>query len=494
MSSIEKGVDAIRPSYAAIALPFNARKLATNLNLAISESGDHVVLDDAEMLELKNRPASLSLERQAELRSKFFLGQGSHAGMQRLLKSRKMARRETVDAGPSLHIIVPTLQCAHSCQYCQVSRSLADTSHSLLPEQLDAACDTIFQSKAQALTVEFQGGDPLIRFDLVKRAVLRIQARNLDEGRTIRIVVASTLHQLTEEMCRFFKEHDVYLSISVDGPQALHNRNRPTPGRNAYEKTMEGVALAHRLMGRHTVSALMTTTRASLPHADGIVDEYVKLGFNDIFLRPLSSYGFAKRNHAMLGYSVEEFQAFYLKALARILEWNRQGVVLREAYASIILNKMLSTFDAGYVDLQSPTGAGQSVLVYNYDGYVYPSDEARMLKETGDTSLRLGQIGDPLNILLGAAVRQDLIRASTREDVPACRQCAYNNFCAPNPVDAQAQFGSMFANVEETEHCRRHMWLFDTFFRLLHEADDWTLDLFHAWAKPARSGRNECAV
>lgn len=60
-------------------------------------------------------------------------------------------------------------------------------------------------------------------------------------------------------------------------------------------------------------------TKASLELPEEIVDEYVRLGFNEIFLRPLSVYGFAKRNLARLGYSQEEFQAFYERALQRIL-------------------------------------------------------------------------------------------------------------------------------------------------------------------------------
>jgi His-Xaa-Ser system radical SAM maturase HxsB len=294
--------------------------------------------------------------------------------------------------------------------------------------------------------------------------------------------VASTLHQLTEEMCAVLREFGAYLSTSIDGPASLHNRNRPLPGRRAYERTMAGVDLARRFIGPDSVSALMTTTRASLPHAEEIVDEYVRLGFTDIFLRPLSSYGFAKRNQDRLGYSIEEFAEFYLRGLERVLYWNRQGMQIREVYSSIVLNKILSTFDGGYVDLQSPTGAGSAVLVYNYDGYIYPSDEARMLVETGDVSMRLGRIGQPLKEILNSPVREMLINASTVEKVAGCDKCTYNQFCAPNPIDSQAQFGSPFAPVLLTEHCRRHIWLFDTLFMKLRVADEDMLDLFFRWA------------
>jgi len=352
---------------------------------------------------------------------------------------------------------------------------------------LDAACEAIFQSPSKSLTVEFQGGDPLIRFDLVQRAIEQISALNAPEERHIRFVVASTLHQLDNDMCAFFKEHSVYLSTSIDGPAALHNRNRPLPSRDAYERTVAGIELARRHLGHDAVSALMTTTRESLKCPEEIVDEYVQLGFRDIFLRPLSIYGFAKRNETRLGYTLTQFQEFYLRALSRVLYWNQRGIELREVYACIILNKMLSSFDGGYVDLQSPTGAGLSALVYNYDGFVYPSDEARMLAEAGDTSLRLGRIGEPLSELRNSRVQQDLIRASLVEQTPGCAECAYNLFCAPNPVDAKAQFGTLFPPVDQTEHCRRHLWLFDHFFLLLRAGDDDLLDLFHTWATPHRS-------
>ena len=471
--------------YAFQVLPYQKRRIGSNW-LAVSSTGDHLFLTDGQLQALENGSAqNLPLEVQAKLKSHFFIGSYDQIGSRRLLISRRAARHATVSTGPSLHILVPTLQCAHSCQYCQVSRSLTDEGHVLSNEDLYRACDTIFESPAQSLTVEFQGGDPLLRFDLVRAAILRIEELNRSFGRKIRFVIASTLHQIDESMCQFFAEHNVLLSTSIDGPAALHNRNRPIPGRNSYERTLSGIELARSVLGNDAVSALMTTTRASLDFPEAIVDEYVTLGFKDIFLRPLSSYGFAKRNQGLLGYKPDQFHDFYRKALSRIIYWNRQGVELREVYASIILNKILSPFDGGYVDLQSPTGAGQSVLVYNYDGFVYPSDEARMLAEAGEISLRLGRIGASLRDLQASSVQQALIAASTVDHVPGCCTCAFQSFCAPNPVDAQGQFGRMDVSVLVTEHCLRHQWLFDFFFEEVRTAKDDLLDLFHAWARPS---------
>jgi His-Xaa-Ser system radical SAM maturase HxsB len=466
---------------------FRYRDLDQAHLVAVSESGDYAFLTRAELDLVQHFPQSLPKSRQAELKAKFLLGDLGSRGVARLLASRQKTRRETVLAGPALHIIVPTLRCAHSCRYCQVSRALDSDGFTMSRDDLDRACDAIFESPSPTLTVEFQGGDPLLRFDLIRHAIERIARRNVTEKRNVRFVVASTLHQLDAEMCAFFRDHETYLSTSIDGPEELHNRNRPIPTRDSYARTVAGIALAREQIGADSVAALTTTTRESLDCPENIVDCYVDLGFSEIFVRPLNRYGFARRNERTLGYGPEEFQRFYEKALERVLYWNRRGVPIREVRAAIALNKILSPIDAGYVDLQNPTGAGLAVLLYNYDGFVYPGDEARMLAESGDPALRLGRIGEPLAALLGGPVEQDLIASSLSN--PTCRECAYNAYCGPDPVGAYNQHGSYSVPASRTEHCQHQMALFDFLFRRLREGDPWFEDLAYRWAQPLPARR-----
>lgn len=481
--------------YASVFAPVSVRELGHDRFVAVSCTGDHHLLNAAQLQAAQRDPLSLPLPLQSALKSRFLLlAKAPSPGMHRLARSLQAAKRETVLAGPSLHILVTTLQCAHSCGYCQVSRSREGAGFTIDERDLDAACDTVFESTSPTLTIEFQGGDPLLRPDLVERAIRRIHDRNRGEGRRLRFVVASTLHQLDAGLCDFLREHGVFLSTSLDGPAWLHDRNRPTPGRDSYRRTVAGIRLARERIHPDCVSALMTTTPHSLPHPEAIVDEYAELGLHDVFLRPLSSYGFAKRNQARLGYSLERFEAFYERGLDRVIEWNRRGVPMREVYAGILLNKLLSPFDSGFVDLQSPCGAGSSVLVYNHDGYVYPSDEARMLAATGDPSLRLGRIGERLSDLLSSDVQRALHAASLTAEHPDCQRCAYQLFCAPNPVEAWAAHGRPDVAPATTEHCQRHQRLFDSMFRRLDAADADLIDLFHRWAHPQHEEASRCAA
>ena len=77
---------------------------------------------------------------------------------------------------------------------------------------------------------------------------------------------------------------------------------------------------------------------------------------------------------------------FYFEGLDYIIDLNLKGFGFTEYYAAMVLRKMLTPFQPGYVDLLSPAGAGVAAVVYNYDGDVYASDESRMLAEMGDKS------------------------------------------------------------------------------------------------------------
>ena len=122
----------------------------------------------------------------------------------------------------------------------------------------------------------------------------------------------------------------------------------------------------------------MTTTQASLARVDDIIDEYLQLGLDGIFLRPLSPFGFAIKTKQFQRYDPDNWLAFYEQGLRRILEINHRGRQFREFYASLILTRMFSDKPIGYVDLRSPSGVGIGALVYNYDGNVFASDEGRM--------------------------------------------------------------------------------------------------------------------
>lgn len=458
-------------SYQLELFPFDFYRLDDSNVVLISLTGDYYFSTDEMLNKLANRFFSeIRLDEIAILKSKFLIGNSSDKATLRLLASRLKTKKSTLLEGPSLHIFVPTIECEHSCSYCQVSRKQKDLRYVISRENLLKACDMVFKSPSRTITIEFQGGDPLLRFELVLLAIKRIEAINIIEKRNIRFVISSTLHQLTQKMCEELSGYDVYFSTSIDGPAKIHNSNRPTKTKDSYQKTVSGIELVRTYFGENRVSALMTATLAAIEQPELIVDEYIKLGFRDIFLRPVSSYGFAKKNIKNLNQAQSDFLIFYKRAMSRVRYWRDKGVELNEFMEQLIETKLESPFDTGYVDNQTPSGAGRAVLVYNYDGYVYPSDESRMLVEMGDTSHRLGRIGDSLETILKSSVIAEITEASNPFNNTDCKQCAFKYVCGPDPIAAYNETGEFQGQASNTSHCHINKSLFsDYFFRKLDD-------------------------
>jgi uncharacterized protein len=332
------------------------------------------------------------------------------------------------------------------------------------------------------IKIEFQGGEPLLNFTLVRFIVERANEINVAEKRNLQFVIATNLAMINPEILQFCQKHDVFISTSLDGPRDLHNANRPRPGSDSHQRTIAGIALARETLGFDRVSALMTTTKGSFGRVREIIDEYVHQGFRSIFLRPMSPYGFAVKTRWFQSYDVDEWLNFYIDGLDYILDMNRAGHFFTEHYASTILTKMMTPFETGFVDLRSPAGIGMAAIVYNYDGDVYASDEARMLAEMGDDTFRLGSVHiDRYEDLLQKDILLDSIENSFAASAPMCSDCAFEHFCGADPVFHHATQGDVVGLKPISGFCNRNMVIFRRIITLLRQ-DDETRQILLRWA------------
>jgi His-Xaa-Ser system radical SAM maturase HxsB len=350
------------------------------------------------------------------------------------------------------------------------------------PEVASKAVELAFRSPSRDIKIEFQGGEPLLNFDLVKLIVSEAEKRNQKESKNLAFVIASNLALVDTSILEFCREHSIHISTSLDGPRDLHNANRARPGRNSYQKTIEGINLVREILGRNRIAALMTTTEASLGRVREIIDEYLAQGFQSIFLRPLSPYGFAIRGKSYRTYNAQRWLKFYQEGLAYIIELNRQGKEFVEFYASTVLKKMLTSEDPGYVDLMSPAGIGIAGVVYNYDGDVYASDEGRMLAEMGDLSFRLGSIiEDDYEQIFTSSNLLTPLEESFAYSVPMCNDCAFEPYCGSDPVFHYAVSKDYVGRKPESEFCLRNMEICRHLIRTM-ERDVFAKQLFTRWA------------
>ena len=444
--------------------------------------GEHTFITVSEFEELATKTLrdDVALRR---LRAKHVIRYREDRLPLELLAMKVRTRSRGLAEFTGLHIFVVTLRCDHSCRYCQVSRKNSDKSvFDMSRETAKRAVEATFKSPSKYIKIEFQGGEPLLNFPLVQFIITEARHINEEERRELSFVICSNLALLDDEILRACSAPDIYFSTSLDGPPDLHNENRPRRGGDSWQKAIDGLRRVREELGAERVSALMTTTAASLSRAREIIDTYLDAGLREIFLRPISPYGFALKTKSYSAYDVERWLAFYEEALDYILELNQHGVDFVERYAAIVLKKMLTNDDPGYVGLSSPAGIGIGVLVYNYDGDVYSFDEGRMLAEMGDTTFRLGNLhrDSYAEIMLSEALLTPL-EESFALSSPMCTDCAFESYCGSDPVYHHAVAGNFVGRKPESEFCRRNTRIFEMLLEK-YESDAAVREVFLDWA------------
>ena len=216
-------------------LPFRFEAMGDGEYLVSNMVGDFVRLNREDLERLVDLNVSPNDGLYEKAFSNHLLTTAGQTAQKQLLALRLRSRMSFLRNPTGLHIFVVTLRCEHSCPYCQVSRQSTDKSRfDMSEETAQKALSVALGSPSKRIKLEFQGGEPLLNFDLIKKLVVNAKAQA--NGKQIDFVIASNLALLDDEVLAFCKANDVLLSTSLDGPADLHNKNRPRKGNRSEER------------------------------------------------------------------------------------------------------------------------------------------------------------------------------------------------------------------------------------------------------------------
>lgn len=458
-------------------LPFNFTEISGN-EVLVNELGDMLVSPKGTVQKMVNRTIEKD-DLYKSLVANFFISEDLVPPLADVYAERLREKKRFLDNFTGLHIFVLTLRCNQNCIYCQASSQDEHQSGcSMSYETMEKSVHLMFKSPSKFLTMEFQGGEPTLMPDLIEFGIEKAEELNIIEQRHITYVLCTNSIRLTDRMLEICKKYNVLISTSLDGPAFLHNANRGK--KDSYERVVAGITKARNILGFNRVAALMTTSVEGLNYPIQIVDEYVKLGFNSIFLRALNPYGLATENDDWDGYN-SRFIDFYKKAFEHILEINKQGNIFMEEFAAIVLRKALTPYCTGFVDLQSPAGVINSVLIYNYDGYVYASDESRMLAEFNDYTFRLGSVSDRYEDIVYGENAKKIANVWANEALAGCSDCALKSYCGADPVRNHSTQGDMYGHRPTSLLCKKNKAIIEYLISLIIQREEEVMPIFRKW-------------
>lgn len=483
MSLLEIGIDRLDTSAPAF---FRMRRIGAHTLLTNLE-GRFVLLTDEEMTAFATGAVVEGTELFERLRQRNFLRDFYDV---RAAADMLRARKAFLRSGPNLHVMVVTLRCNETCAYCHASRASMDAVHTDMSKEVaEQTVDFVLRTTHPYVTIEFQGGEPLVAWDVVQHTIEHALERNRAVHKELEFTMVTNLALMDEARLDYLLDHRVQICTSIDGPREVHDKQRKLPGLSAHDVTTRWV---RRINERYAalgldetlyhVEALVTVTRAILDRPRELVDAYVDLGCRALFLRPLDPFGWAERVAGVYEYPRADYLEFYRRAVDYCIELNQQGVEILERYAAIFLTKILTGEDPNFLDIRSPAGAGIGQLAYNYDGQIFTCDEGRMLHEMGDDTFRIGHVAtSSYRDVVGHPTVRAVVIAGQLDGQPDCVDCTYLPYCGIPPVHSHKTQGTLFGRMRESVMCQVHKGIQDYLFDKLAEADPATLEVFERW-------------
>jgi radical SAM protein with 4Fe4S-binding SPASM domain len=308
----------------------------------------------------------------------------------------------------------------------------------------------------------------------VQEIITYAEELNCHKKKNLRFSLVTNLTQMDDAKLTFLKQHKVGLCTSLDGPEEVHDTHRKyVDGRGSHGDVVRWIERIKK-NERYPLEALMVTTKHSRPYAKEIIDEYVRLGFDHIQLRPFLNLGYAKDNRAALGFNAQEYIHFWTQAMDHLLKLNKDRF-LSDRFATHILRKLFLRRNAQFVDLNSPCGAAISTLAYDHTGAIYSCDEGRQYD-----LFRLGSVDQEYPDLFESGQTQSLIRASVN-DCTYCDRCVWKPFCGLCPVCSFADSGNLVPILSKNDRCR----ILDAQFTYLMEKiqEDRHTETFLRWIR-----------
>ena len=450
--------------------------------LITNDLGKYYYLDSEGFHDLVNDRIHEGHKLYQPLYDRFFVyDEDKEIFLQRIREVSRTSKRYLF-AGTSLFIMVMTNSCNMGCVYCQASSPESEGSCKMSMETAKKSLDLIFSSPTPYVTIEFQGGEPLLNWEVLSFCVIYAEQKAQESKKTLNFALVSNLTNITEEMFEFIEEHDINLSTSLDGNKAVHDWNRPfRSGKGSYDSVASKIKEAQNR--GLSIGAIETTTSKTLNSSHELIEAYVNNNMHTIFLRPLTPLGIAGKNWDMIGYTPEQFVSFYKECLDALIRKNLEGYYIAEGHAQIFLSKILAADAMNYMELRSPCGAGVGQVAIHYNGNIYTCDEGRMVAEMGDNSFMLGTVDQSYDELIDCSVCKSVSSSSLLECIPECCDCVYEPYCGTCPVINYALYKDIYPKMPNQYRCKIYKGILDSIFDILKENDEEKIKILQNWIK-----------
>ena len=271
----------------------------------------------------------------------------------------------------SLLIKPVSADCNMQCTYCFYRRPgdpyRSEERHIMDDVTLKTMIAHYMKSAGSCASFGWQGGEPLLAgIDFFKRVVEYQQSYGLS-GQLVSNNLQTNGILLNDEWAKFFRQYNFFIGVSLDGPEALHNRYRHSPnGTNSFHRTMKGIQTLSNHEVEFSILAVVNDRTAKKPRE--LYKFFISNGFYRLQFIPCVEIHQDTQAVKDFSVSVENYRDF----LCTLFDvWYNNG----QPVASIrLFENILALYMGMEPEICAFKNQCGSYAVVEYNGDVYPCD------------------------------------------------------------------------------------------------------------------------
>lgn len=293
--------------------------------------------------------------------------------------------------------------CNLSCSYCFL-KSADNCKDNLSLWKIKRAINFLYDYPPPQKIISFSLAEPLMKFNLLKRALLYASKEAEGKGVKLKFYLTSNATLLNKERLRFFRENNVDIQVSLDGAKNCHDANRKFKDKK--DSTFEIINKNLGYCGDLMPKALLTYTPHNFKSLLSNIQFIIGRGFNRLDFFPDLFAIWQRRQLQELKVIFSKFIDLYLSTLSK------QGEVLHWG----MLERLAE-------------GRKCNKIILGCDGKFYICDKVLSLpsKQRGGYSVGNAESGIDFKkrISFFSRLHKDYLRIARGK----CEKCAFKRYC-----------------------------------------------------------------